>query len=253
MSSDKKEVLQLLSALVGPVQSCREPLDAQAVGNALLGSSQLFFPGCTAVVESFVVRLFEIRFSKSSPLSDLSAIISGADALLQSSVYVNATWIAKLESLRGDLTTHLQLQDCPVSSSKIEASTVRNAQRLFQMLSWQANGKVPVDLRGLHVQVDSNIWLYGYEADIVLKIGGEYRGKRVSDVVVNVEVDGPSHDSLKSQRHSRIRDWRMRQQGVHVERWKVQLLNTSGQTERLFIELVHNVFLSSTATMGKNP
>ena len=110
-----------------------------------------------------------------------------------------------------------------------------------------------MDLRGLYVQVDSNIWLYGYEADIVLRIGGEYRGEKVSDVVVNVEVDGPSHDSLKSQRHSRIRDWRMRRQGVHVERWKVQLLNTSGQTERLFIELVHNAFLSSTATMGKNP
>ena len=119
------------------------------------------------------------------------------------------------------------------------------------MSSWQANGKVPVDLRGLHVQVDSNIWLYGYEADIVLQIGGEYRGKRVSDVVVNVEVDGPSHDSLKSQRHSRIRDWRMRQKGVQVERWKVQLLSTSGQTERLFIELVQkSVVLSLNANTG---
>jgi hypothetical protein len=229
-------------------------LDAQAVGNALVGFSHLDFPGSSALVESFVARMISIRFSKSSPLSDLSAVISGADALLQSSVYANATWETELEALRGELTTHLQLHDCPVSSSKVEASTIRVAQKLFLVPSWQANDKVPADLRGLQVQVESNVWLYGYEADIVLRIGGEYRGLKVSDVVVNVEVDGPSHDGLKSQRHSSIRDWRMRRQGVHVERWKVRLLSTSGQTERLFIELVHNIVLSSTASMkGKNP
>jgi hypothetical protein len=242
-----------MSALVGPVQSCREPLSAQEVGNALVGLSHMEFPGCSVLVESFVAMMISIRFSKSIPLSDLSAVISGADALLQSSVYANATWETEIEALRGELTTHLQLNDCPVSSSKIEATTVRVAQKLFLVSSWQANDKVPVALRGLQVQVDSNIWLYGYEADIVLRIGGEYRGLKVSDVVVNVEVDGPSHDGLKSQRHSSIRDWRMRRQRVHVERWKVRLLNASGQTERLFIELVHNIVLSSTVSMkGKN-
>jgi hypothetical protein len=88
------------------------------------------------------------------------------------------------------------------------------------------------------VGVESNIWLHGYEADIVLRIGGVYRGMNILDAVVNVEVDGPSHDSLKSRRFCNTRDWRMRREGVRVERWKVRLLSTSGKSETLLIELV---------------
>ena len=51
-----------------------------------------------------------------------------------------------------------------------------------------------VELRGEQVFVESNIWLNGYdEADIVLRIGGNYRGLKFVDaavVNVNVEVDG---------------------------------------------------------------
>jgi hypothetical protein len=70
---------------------------------------------------------------------------------------------------------------------------------------------------------------------------GEYRGLKIADVVVNMEVDGPSHDSFKSQRHCRTRDWRMRRQGVLVERWKVQVLDKRGETESLLIELVQRI------------
>ena len=48
-------------------------------------------------------------------------------------------------------------------------------------------------MRGVQVFVESNIWLNGYEADIVLQIGGNYRGLKFVDaavVNVNVEVDG---------------------------------------------------------------
>ena len=86
--------------------------------------------------------------------------------------------------------------------------------------------------------VESNIWLHGYEADIVLRISGEYRGMNIVDAVVNVEVDGPSHDSLKKRRLCSTRDWRMRREGVRVERCKVRLLDTPRKTETLLIELV---------------
>ena len=250
-SSDKKEVLQLVSVLVLKVQSCQEPLSAQAVGNALFGLSSFDLPDCRALAGKFVLRMINIGISKSYPLSHISALISGADALLQSSLYGNAPWASELESLRGELTTHLQLHDCEVSSSRIEAATIGVAQKLFSQSLWQANANVPEDLQGLQVLVDSNIWLQGYEADIVLRISGEHLGMKL-DVVVNVEVDGPCHDSLKSQRHSKIRDWRMRRQGVHVERWKVELLNAPNQVERLLIELVRKVAVASSAIVGKN-
>jgi hypothetical protein len=92
--------------------------------------------------------------------------------------------------------------------------------------------------------VESNIWLHGYEADIVLRISGEYRGMNIVDAVVNVEVDGPSHESLKKRRFCSTRDWRMRREGVQVERLKVGLLNSSGKTETLLIELVQKFFQS---------
>jgi len=251
MSSNEKEVLQLLSVLVSKVQSCQEPLSAQNVGNAVFGISDIEFPGCQALVVSLVARMIEVVFMKSYSFSDISSLISGTDAILQSIVYSDASWKAELESLRGELIAQLQLQDCPISSSRIEAKTISVAESLFSKSLWQANDKVPTDLRGLEVYVDSNIWLHGYEADIVLRINGGYRGMKVNEVVVNVEVDGPSHDSLKSQRHSRIRDWRMRRQGVHVERWKVQLLNKTGKSERLLIELVKKVL--SCAFAEKKP
>ena len=46
----------------------------------------------------------------------------------------------------------------------------------------------------MHVQVEKNIWLHGYEADIVLRISGEYLG--VDDTVVNVRSRCPSHSIL---------------------------------------------------------
>ena len=55
----------------------------------------------------------------------------------------------------------------------------------------QASEKVPADLRCLQAhQVDSSdTCLYGYEADSMLRINGEYRGRKVSDIVLNnVEI-----------------------------------------------------------------
>ena len=130
--------------------------------------------------------------------------------------------------------------------SRSEARAIRAAQQLFAEASWKINDKIPKALKSVHVHVESNIWLHGYEADIVLHIGGEYRGSKIADVVVNVEVDGPSHDSLRSRRHCRTRDWRMRRQGVLVERCKVQALNMRGNTESLLIGLVQRVAQSST-------
>jgi len=68
-----------------------------------------------------------------------------------------------------------------------------SAQKLILLVSSssQASDKVPADLRCLQAQVDSSdICLYGYGADSMLRINGEYRGRKVSDIVLNnVEID----------------------------------------------------------------
>jgi uncharacterized protein YlaN (UPF0358 family) len=242
LSSDKKEVLELVSALLSRVASCQEPLDAQAVGNAMFGLSNICISSCKPLVEKIVFRMFDIFSVDTIRVADFSGLISGADAVLQSRFYSDASWITELEARRGVLSTQLQLQECPVTVSRSETWAIRVAEKLFNASSWQVNSKIPVDLRGVQVHVATNNWLHGYKSNIVLRIGGQYRGsKLVDEVVVNVELHSPRHDSLKSRRFCSVRDWRMRQEGVRVERWKVQLLHSPGKIEELLIELVQNV------------
>jgi hypothetical protein len=246
MSSDQPEVLQLLSVLIPILKSFDGSLPAQTVGMALMGLSNLDVLDCKVLVDEFVGRMFEFQSQETmQPMNQpsITSLIVAADSLLQSNVYVHATWIGKMESLRQSLLAQLQLHECSDSGSKIEAKAIKVSKQLFSETVSQVNSdKIPIDLRALHVQVDSNIWLHGYEADIVLRISGEYRGVRIVDTVVNVEVDGPSHSSLSSRRHNVIREWRMRQEGVRVERWKdSSALDLPGGTEERLIELVREV------------
>eukprot|EP01036_Dinobryon_divergens_P034108 gene34108-44071_t len=208
-------------------------------------------PDCKSAVERLVATMFDscaVDKIRDLKRSDLSPLISGADSLLESRLYARAPWAAELEALQRALAAQLRSLACPATVSRSEARAIRAAQQLFAEASWKFNDNIPKALRSLQVYVESNIWLHGYEADIALRIGGEYRGSKIADVVVNVEVDGPSHDSLQSRRHCRTRDWRMRRQGVLVERYKVQALNTRGNTESLLIEIVQRVAQSSKST-----
>ena len=248
MSSDCPEVAALCSVLMPMVIACGSKLSCQNIGNSLFGLSNMDVACCKPVMERLVAMMFDVcTADKIGHLkrSDLSPLISGVDSLLESDVYAHAPWAAELEALQRALSAQLQSQDCPAAVSRSEVRAIRAAQKLFAEASWKANEKIPKALRGVQVYVESNIWLHGYEADIVLRIGGEYRGAKIADTVVNVEVDGPRHDSLKSQRHSRTRDWRMRRQGLLVERWKVRLLDKAGKTESLLLELVQRVVAQS--------
>jgi len=246
MSSARQEVLQLLSVLIPILKSYDGSLPAQTVGMALMGLRNFDVLDCKVLVDEFVGRMIEFQSQESvQPMNraSITSLIFAADSLLQSNLYVHATWAGKMESLRQDLLAQLQLHECSVSGTKSAAKAVKVAIDLFSETALQVNSdKIPIDLRALHVQVESNIWLHGYEADIVLRISGEYRGVRIVDTVVNVEVDGPSHSRLSSRRHSVIREWRMRQEGVRVERWKdSSALNLPGGTEERLIELVREV------------
>jgi hypothetical protein len=255
MSSDYPVVSALCSALMPLVESCDGELSGQNVGNSLFGLSNMDVSCCKSVVQRLVAMMFDIcavdKIRDLKRADDVTSLISGVDSLLQSNVYAHAPWASKLEVLQQALSGQLRSLVCPASVSRSEARALRTAQKLFAEASWKVNEKIPKALRSVQVHVESNIWLHGYEADIVLRIEGEYRGSKLAGVIVNVEVDGPSHNSLKSQRRCRTRDWRMQRQGVLVERWKVQELYSMGKTETNLIELVQRVVQSSASSSKK--
>ena len=88
-------------------------------------------------------------------------------------MYASAALIGEMESFRRGLLAPLQLQECSVTGSKSIAKVIKVATEIFSETALQdIFYKIPIDLRAVHVQVEKNIWLHGYEADIVLRVIG---------------------------------------------------------------------------------
>ena len=84
------------------------------------------------------------------------------------------------------------------------------------------------DSSSFHVAVSSNEYLFGFEADIVLRVS--LRGDDAANVkdasgastkVVNVEIDGYHHGNARHRRLDAIRDSYLQSKGVSVARWTV--------------------------------
>ena len=77
------------------------------------------------------------------------------------------------------------------------------------------------------VELSSNEMLFGFEADIVLRVYDEadvaQGGPRgTPKYIINVEIDGPSHSYATKHRFTQLRDEHLRlMHGVRVVRWDV--------------------------------
>jgi hypothetical protein len=153
-------------------------------------------------------------------LDSFTSLVVALNSLLQSDAYSKAPWIDQVASLLRKLTVELERRPCPVTSSRSE----KRVATVAQGMSWDfqgANDQVAV-------AVSSNAWLHGFEADIVLtvrrrSVPQQFQLVATSDVlaVINVEVDGPHHRRMKKKSFCKIRDERMRREGIRVVRWDI--------------------------------
>ena len=181
--------------------------------------SALFGLGCVkhSIVKSTVDNIAQKLLEKATWQSikswsslEMSSAIVAANLLLQSEFFAQAPWLARIEEMRSTLSKEIQKQSKAVNRSTSEHYYAKAASALSN----------EVDLDGIVIEVNSlNSWLHGFEADIVLKVSGRYRGHSISTFLVNVEIDGPSHRRATKARVCRIRDECMRRQGVIVGRW----------------------------------
>lgn len=262
MSVDHKnqQVQQLLAALMPHMQSFQQSLlSPQSLCMSLYGLSDLNYLDCKTLVNGLVATLLDVTTAGKMvhwETRDLSMTVLATNALLQSSVYLEAAdedggattttaaaaWMRDIETLRRSLSSQLSKRERTTIVCKSEIDVVRTAQKLFSA------GRLSVDptLRTMKVQVLSNTWLHGFETYLVLKISGAYSGRTVPLAVVNVEVeDGEINYNLRSKRVRRLRDECMRREGVQVHRWPEQLLNRSSIVKDRLWGLVNNIIIQS--------
>ena len=257
MSIEVSEVQAMLAALVPQVKACKEEFSAQEVGNALYGLQGMSSE--VPVVEEILALLFEnfdiskvgftaqnignalyglknmhasyfadalvshllIRDKIDSTLYDdldsFTSLVVALNSLLQSDTYSKASWMDKVETLLAKLTRELERRPCPVTTSKSEKRIAIVAERM----SWDT--KDP-----LSVVVSSNTWLHGFEADIVLTVSKKNltlqpQNATSSEIlaIINVEVDGSYHRRMKKKSFCKVRDERMRREGIRVVRWDI--------------------------------
>ena len=89
------------------------------------------------------------------------------------------------------------------------------------------------------VTLTTNEWLHGFEADLVFRLSPLLEGSAAtaasslsSTIIVNIELDGPSHRSSGSPKlFESLRDKCLLQHGVHVERWNLLAMRRLSQEE----------------------
>ena len=215
----------MLATLVPLVVRCKEPLDAQAVGNALLGlcSSYLDHPEVLALTTLILSesRVDAFRGECLHSEAGLTSLAQGAAALFlkwhtsytQSPLSVDG--YSRLTTMYDVSARELasRTPDSSGSLSNSEAALLVRAKACFA-------GHPLITVR------PAACFLHGFEADIVLDVRPASGGETAT---VNVEVDGPTHCLPSKQRLVAVRDPHLRARGVRVLRWDLLQENAFGR------------------------
>ena len=204
LSSDAPEVIALLEVLHDRLNSCEGSLTLQHIGNSLYGLHN--FRGDIRVVTASVTQLLALAEHKmAGGLEDCDR--EHLLTLLQSMLLVDMTMVALPSSLREHLhtcwdiiLTHFAANPHPLSSGSKSPAELVFLEKTRAVLK-----------NCTHVTVDSNHYLHGFEADLLLR-------NTLTNRILNIEVDGPSHLFPYSIRFCKLRDQFLKCQGVEVYR-----------------------------------
>jgi hypothetical protein len=244
MSSESREVRDLLVVLRDQVGKCREPLDAQAVGNALYG---LLHCDLDASWDAFVKKvLYSLsQYSGSDSLVDVRTVLQSLCLVTCAKPYPLSESIKDMGMLDEIVQQKNRLAEVfgahPEVISGIGASVNRSERKYFLAASEALR-----DISG--VTVSSNEYIEGFEADIVIRKQPssssveESHIKKEKSTIVNVELDGPVHKhNLTKKRFCEARDrYLVDSMGVRVVRWELMSIRglTNEQIKEKFRELV---------------
>ena len=218
----------VLSALAPQIERCKEPFNAQVIGNSLYGLQGCIIDHADTI---FVVLtpqtqrlLDELRRTQhperglpALPAADLLPVAHGCAAILSGAAATShpspGLRFSVLESLYSACARELESR--PVEALQTSESEKRFRARAVALFS---GGPLSVSVR------PDACYLHGFEADIVLILRPP-TGSRHAPATVNIEVDGPWHRSQTSRLFCTVRDAHLRSRGVEVLRWDLMAKN----------------------------
>ena len=241
LNSDSQEAVQLVAALNPKIVSCEEFLTAMEIGHALFGLSNFTYES-TEKIMTFIAKNLINLLNDSNGLQNCSAdelgwLVRGSQAVIQSDSFSRAAWIEDLKMANKEATRLLHFLPCPPTTIKSKLFYLSEIQNLVSSgnisnLSPNLNG-----VKLLSASFDS--WLHGFAANIILEIEGHYQGKSFERINLNVQIDGMYMNRPTNQRMSKIRDDRLRKEGVSVFRWNLRQVDDKiprWERRKLFFE-----------------
>jgi hypothetical protein len=244
MSSDSGEVRALLSALLPKVQSCKESLNAQAVGNALYGLQGSLRSLLSRPLVDFLFLHF-LKLVAPSPSLQLLSIVD--------MVSLGQGVVLSLPALRDSLSDG-EYMKWEETSALLCGELVTRQHEGHSRGGFRSNAErrmYNVSAKALEksgLLVSSNEHLFDlFESDVVVRIprdGGDC-------LIVNIEVDGVHHLREKKKRFCMLRDEYLKSKGVVVMRVTVSRLREmkDEEVEDWVLDKVASAMLSVVHTV----
>eukprot|EP01036_Dinobryon_divergens_P026700 gene26700-35378_t len=213
MSSEVPVVVELLSVLIPKVKSCSDKLTGQNVANALYGlqgmSSNVpvvaeLLSALIPIAQNLVVELLSVLVLKAQIVElrfaarHIGNILYGlqnmkyelsrdfADALVAQVLKSDTSDAPFYHESQGFVSLNVALNSLVQSGAYNSASKIEDV--LTNLTVALERQPCPVTWGGVSVEVTSNVWLHGFEADIPVAI------------IIYVEINGPHHRSMERQR-----------------------------------------------------
>jgi len=193
MSDDKKEVLDLLSVLYPKILESNSILSAQQLSNAIYGLQRMQCGHTESLILMFLKQLSLLEVSNLSLREVTSVYQSLALVSLLPSYACDKLILDSIEGLQQKFLRVLDNNFKFSTSSKFSSMAEKN---FFQFALAACNNlSIPFSLT--HNEI-----LHGFEADIVLRVSVSPS----SQMIINVELDGPRHKLPKTLRFCQLRD-----------------------------------------------
>jgi hypothetical protein len=207
MSSDVPEVRELLRVLSRKVEGCREVLDIRFLTNGLYGLLNLNLDISWKAILSKIVIAVEQQVHTDCDLkldANFKLMIGAKQALsIILFTYNRNSFRKALVSfdLSGDFSRLFASIDSHVSKYLVR---YENAPSNFQSYSERMYAKHIINLfrHESHIEILTNRYLFGFEADIVIKL--MHNNGKVS--LINVEIDSIHHQRTKKKLFCKYRD-----------------------------------------------
>jgi hypothetical protein len=227
MSSDSVEVRAILSALLPKVESCREALDGQAVGNALYGLQGMRGAADFSIIVNLMYH--QVKMIAGSPLLLKSLSSKDLVSLRQHLVLTLPVLREEMRDEHKRWESIISLLTDELADRKSHADPFLRPEKSQSSAERRVHDITKIAFENAAVSISSNEYLFNiFEADIVLRVPManivNHSQLNNSDLIINIEVDGIHHQPERKKKFCMLRDKYLKSQGVVIERIEVSVL-----------------------------